>query len=455
VSAGRERRVLILGAGMVSRPAVRHFLDDASCRVTVASLVPAEAEALVGGHPRGRPLTLDVSDAERCDAAVRDADLVVSLVPHAFHPAVARAAIRHRADMITASYVSPPMRALDSEAREAGVTILNEIGLDPGIDHMSAMSMIDAAREAGERIAGFTSCCGSLPAPEAAEEPWRYKFSWSPRGVLLAAKQPARYLEHGRVIEVPAVDLADHVRPYDVEGVGRFEIYPNRDSLQYVEPYGLRGVETMLRATIRYPGWAATMQALTRLGLLDDEPRDWPVGMTYAGFIEAFGIGTAGTPAERLARRLGPAHDPAVVARLLRAGLCADEPLPRPSASPLTILAERLAERLAFAPGERDLVILRHELEVRRQDRTRERRFSLLVAWGEENGDTATARTVALPCAVAGSLLLEGQLRAPGVQIPTRREIYRPILARLEPLGIAFREWSRPVPAGGRTASTP
>lgn len=439
-------RVLILGAGLVARPIARYFLADDGFRLTVASLSRADAETLVNDHPRGRTRQVDVSDPAQCEALIRESDVVISLVPYAFHVQVARCAIRHRVNMITASYVLPEMRALDDEARAAGVTILNELGLDPGLDHMSAMRIIDEIHDSGGSIAEFTSCCGGLPAPEAADNPWKYKFSWSPRGALLAARLSARHLERGRVISVPGEHLFEHARPYEVEGLGTFEIYPNRDSLRYIEAYGLREIETMLRATIRYPGWSETMRAVAVLGLLDVEPRQWPEGTTYADFTASFldPADAAGELDERLARRLGLALDHPVLARLRWAGLLDGDALPRGSASPLGIVADRFAERMAYARGERDMVVLRHEILARWPERPAERRYSLLVAYGEPGGDSATARTVSLPAAIAGRLLLDGTLSSPGVQIPTRREIYDPILDLLHEQGIAFREWSVP-----------
>ena len=437
-----KKRVLILGAGLVSRPIVRDFLEDEGCLLTVASLIHDDARTLVGDHDRGTAVQVDVGDPRQFEPLIRESNLVISLVPYAFHVEIARAAIRHRVDMITASYVQPEMRALDAEAAAAGVTILNELGLDPGLDHMSAMRIIDAARTEGERIVEFVSCCGGLPSPAAANNPWKYKFSWSPRGALLASRLPARFLREGSVHHVPGEDLFRHAEPYDVEEVGRFEIYPNRDSLRYIEAYGLNDVDTMLRATIRYPGWSDTMLAISRLGMLDTDEREWPAGATFADFTGSFLDAGGGPLPERLARQLQ--LDPAgnEIERLRWAGLFEDTPLPPSADSPLDVLAERFAERMAYAEGERDMVVLRHEFLVERPEREAERRYSLLVAYGEPGGDTATARTVSLPAAIAGRLMLEGRLSYPGVRIPTRAEIYQPILDRLEGLGIAFREWS-------------
>lgn len=445
MSEAPRRQVLILGAGLVARPIVRYFLGLDRCRLTVASLSREDAQALVEKHPRGTARQVDVTDASQCEPLIRESDLVVSLVPYAFHVQVARVALRHRVNMLTTSYAVPEMRALDGEARAAGVTILNEVGLDPGLDHMSAMRMIDAVKASGGTVVEFASCCGGLPSPDAADNPWKYKFSWSPRGALLAGRLSARYLERGRVVSVPADRLFAHHRPYEVEELGRFEAYPNRDSLRYIEAYGLHGIESMLRGTIRYPGWSETMQAVADLGLLDLTARKWPHGSSYADFLSHFVAGGSDGLGTRLARRLGIERDHPIVRRLEWAGLLDDDPLPEIEASPLDILAVRFQQRMAYGDGERDMVLLRHELLARWPDRPAERQVSLLAAYGESGGDSATARTVSLPAAVAGRLLLEGRLPGAGIRIPTEREVYLPVLRALEEMGIGFKEWREEV----------
>jgi len=436
-----SHRLLILGAGLVTRPIVRYFLGRGDTEVTVASLLLRDAQALVADHPQGRALAVDVSDEAKLEPLIRDADVVVSLLPYVFHVQVARLAIRHRADLVTTSYVSPEMRALDDEARRAGVMLLNEVGLDPGLDHMSAVQMIDDIRRSGGRVNGFVSCCGGLPAPEAADNPWRYKFSWSPRGVLLAARLGARYLDRGVVHHIPGSNLFGHWWPREVEGLGAFEMYPNRDSLRYVEVYGLEEIGTMLRGTLRYPGWCETMKALVELGLLDVDARVWPEGSSYADMLAQRLPAGDGPLRQRLAARLGLAADHAVLERLAWAGLFDDEPLPPAATSPLDVLAERFQQRMRYGDGQRDMVVLRHELTASWPgDRPAERRVALLVAYGEPGGDSATARTVSLPAALASALILEGRLHLPGVQVPNTRQIADPILEALGALGLRFVE---------------
>lgn len=432
----------MLGAGLVTRPIVRFFLEQPDIALTVGSLFLKDAQGLVGHHPRGQAVAIDVADPAQLDRQVGAADLVVSLVPYEFHASVAVAAIRHRINMVTTSYISPEMRALDADARQAGVMVLNEIGLDPGLDHISALRLFERVRSTGGTIEGFRSCCGGLPAPESADNPWRYKFSWSPRGVFLASRNAARYLEDGRVVDIPGPELFEHVQPYDVEGLGRFEMYPNRDSLRYIEIYQLEGIKTMQRGTIRYPGWCETLQALVRLGLLDIEPKHWPPGTTHAGFMEAFVPAGPGPLARRLAASLNLAAEHPIIERLRWSGLLDDGVLPRTTMSPLDVLSTLLAQHMSYTAGQRDMVVLRHEVTARWPDRPAERLLSLLIAYGEPDGDSATSRTVSLPAALAAKLILDGDLHLPGVHLPTRPEIAESILDALATMGISFKEWS-------------
>jgi saccharopine dehydrogenase-like NADP-dependent oxidoreductase len=447
---GVTRRVLVVGAGRVSAPLVRHLLADPRAALTLASIELEDAERLVRGHPRGRAVAADAADPHALAPLVREAGVVISLVPPALHAGLAQVAIAHGVDVVTTSYVSPAMRALDAAARAAGVTLLNEVGLDPGLDHMSAMRLIDRARADGAPVIGFTSYCGSIPAPEASGNPWRYRFAWSPRGALAATRLPARYLIRDRVVERPGGTVFARAWPYAVEGLGTFELYPNRDSLPYVDAYGLATPRTRLRATIRWPGWCETIDALGRLGLLDDAERAWPAGTTFReALADALPPATAAL-AERVRARLSATPSPALAERLAWSGFDADAPLPAHVRSPLDLVAAALERRLAYAPGERDMVVLHDEILVAAGGTAgagTERRSSRLVAFGEPGGDSATARTVSLPAAIAAELVLDGTIARPGVHIPTSAAVYGPILDRLEHHGIVFEETSSRAPA--------
>jgi saccharopine dehydrogenase-like NADP-dependent oxidoreductase len=283
------KKILILGAGLVSRPMVRYLLDVPDFEVTVASRTVSKAQELVGAHQRGRALALNVDDDAALGRLVSESDLAVSLLPYTYHVKVANHCLKHRKPLVTTSYVSDAMRALDGQAKAAGVILLNEIGLDPGIDHMSAMKIIHDVQKAGGKVASFMSYCGGLPAPEANDNPLGYKFSWSPKGVVMAGRNDARYLKDGKEVFIPGPELFGNRWPLKVADGYEFEAYPNRNSLPYIETYGLKGVGTMLRGTLRNPGWCATLKAIADLGVLkDDSVKTGIAGLSPAGWLRGY-----------------------------------------------------------------------------------------------------------------------------------------------------------------------
>ncbi|MDH3627925.1 MAG: saccharopine dehydrogenase NADP-binding domain-containing protein [Acidobacteriota bacterium] len=433
------RKILILGAGLVSRPIVRYFLDLGDTRVTVGSLYERDAKALIDGHPLGTGLAVDVTRDEEVVPLVADCDLVVSLVPFDFHPRVARFAIDHHVHLVTASYLSEGMQALDNAAREAGVIVLNEVGLDPGLDHMSALRIIDDARKRGGRVEKFSSCTGGLPSPEAADNPWKYRFSWSPRGALLAGLNPARYLKNGEVVEIPGPELFNHQTDYPVEGVGDFEMYPNRDSMPYIEKYSLRGIDSIRRGTIRYPGWCRAMLALVKLDLFHRES-PWRRGSTWASWTCETLPASSASPRNRVTEFLGiPEHDD-ILDRMAWVGLFDETPLPDVDGSGVDLLAKLFNDRMSYEPEQRDMVLMRHELVCRFPDGSTETTVSILESYGDPDGDSATSRTVSLPAAIAARNILAGAKIEPGVWIPNQPVIYEPILDELAGYGIRFFE---------------
>lgn len=434
------KNVLVLGAGLVARPLVHYLLDQPDLQVTVASRTVGKAEALIGSRPRGRALAFDiVRDGDALGELVAQSDLAISLLPYIHHVQVAEQCVRHRRHMVTTSYVKEAMQALDSAAKEAGVILLNEIGVDPGIDHMSAMRIIDRVHRSGGRIAHFRSYCGGLPAPEANTNPFGYKFSWSPRGVLLAGRNDARYLENGQIVEVPNSRLFATRHTVPVSGVGDLVAYPNRDSLPYRDLYGIPETRTIYRGTLRYPGWCETWQAFVELGLLDLTERNDLTSLTWRQLIAQL----VGKPAAKdvrgeLAARLGLPRDSAVLDRFEWLGLLSDEPLP---AAPtiLDALAVPMEAKLRYEPGERDMLVLLHDFIAEYPGRT-EHITSTMVDFGIPHGDTSMARTVSLPAAIATRLILEGQIKLTGVHIPVLPEIYEPVLDELEQMGIRVEE---------------
>jgi saccharopine dehydrogenase-like NADP-dependent oxidoreductase len=305
---------------------------------------------------------------------------------------------------------------------------------------MEALRVIREAQAAGGKVESFLSYCGGLPAPEANDNPLGYKFSWSPRGVLLASRNSARFLKDGRIVTIPAERLFASPALIGVPGLGNFEGYPNRDSAPYIETYGIPEARTCLRGTLRWPGWCETLMRLGEVGYLDLTERPLS-GMTYGNLLYALAGASGGTdPRQAAAAKLGLPADAPVLNRLAWLGLYDDEPVPLAHGSPLDVLTARMVERLKYKPGERDMIVLRHEFLVRRTDGRLERIQSTLIDYGVPGGDSSMSRTVGLPVAIAARLVLEGRIRRTGVLIPTFPEAYLPILAELRTLGIEFRE---------------
>jgi saccharopine dehydrogenase (NADP+, L-glutamate forming) len=433
-------KVLILGAGLVAKPLVRYLLDQPDFKVEVASRTVSKAVKLIDNHPDGEAKELNLKDEEGLKKEVADSDLVISMVPYGFHPKVAKYCIDFGKHMLTTSYVSEVMQNLDEQARKANIMILNEVGLDPGIDHMEAMRIIHEVEEKGGKIQSFTSYCGGLPAPEANTNPFGYKFSWSPIGVLLAGKNSAQYQKDGQQIFIPAEDLFKDPSFINIEGLGEFEGYPNRNSLPYIQLYGIQSADTMLRGTLRNKGWCSTMKKMVDLGLLDEEEKEWD-GLTYKDFIRRL----MGSPAEEdiqkaLSAHLGIEEDSDIIKRFEWLGLLSDESIPVSKGSALDILGARMLEKLQYEEGERDMIILQHQFVASYPDGKKEKITSTLIDYGIPNGDSSMARTVGLPAAIATRLVLEGKIEMIGVHIPVIPEIYIPILQELKEMDIVFTE---------------
>lgn len=433
------KNVLVLGAGLVAKPLVQYLLDQNDFKVTVASRTVEKAKQLIGNHPRGEAMGLDVTDAKALSTLIPKCDLAVSLVPYTHHVTVANVCLEYKKHMVTTSYVSDAMRAFDGAAKKAGVCILNEIGLDPGIDHMSAMKIIHDIQGGGGKVTSFYSYCGGLPAPEANTNPFGYKFSWSPRGVVLAGRNNARYLKEGKIIEIPGKDLFDHYWKLPVEGLGDFEAYPNRDSLGYIDLYGLKGISTMFRGTLRNQGWCKTWKKIADMGFLDDAKKYDFSKLTYKKFVAGL-INSKGADIKaELAKNLKLEATSDVIGRIDWLGLFEDKTPFLKEGSALDLLVAVLLEKLQYEKGERDMIVLRHEF-LGEYPNKKEKVTSTLVDYGIPNGDSAMSRTVGLPAAIASRMILQNRINLTGVHIPVLPEIYEPVLDELEQHGIRFTE---------------
>ena len=434
------KKILVLGAGMVSRPMIQYLLDQPDYHVIMASRTVNKAEQMIGDHPRGEAFSLDVNDDRKVEEFLSKADLVVSLLPYTYHVKVAEMCIKHKKQMVTTSYVSDAMKALDQKAKTAGILILNECGLDPGIDHMSAMRIIHDVEKKKGKVVSFRSTTGALPSHEANNNPFGYKFSWSPRGVLLASRNAAKWLENGKEISIPGEQLFENYFLQDIKGIGAFENYPNRNSVPYKDIYGLKDATTVYRGTFRMTGWCETMRAIVALCWLNEEPLKGFTGKTY-GDLTRHLIGAK--PKDNLpfttALYLGLKPYSAIIKRLEWLGLFGNEPLPKDKNNPLDYLNVLTLQKMFMGIHERDMVVMHHEF-IAEYTSKKEYVTSTLIDYGIPDGDTSVARTVALPAAIAVKMILKKEINITGVHIPVIPEIYNPILDELEEIGIKFVE---------------
>ena len=444
-------RLLLLGAGRSAASLIEYLLRHAPTEgwfLTVADANPAHLAPVLAAHSAyARAVPFDAADADALAARVAEADLVVSMLPAALHPVVARACLRHGRHLATASYVGPEIPALHADAAAAGLVFLMECGLDPGLDHMSAVRAIADIQGRGGRVTAFRSYCGGLLAPAAeSDNPWKYKFTWNPRNVVLAGQGgPARYLDNGHLRFIPYQHLFARTEAVAVPGHGAFEGYANRDSLGYRGPYGLADVPTMLRGTLRRPGYCAAWHALVRLGLTDDSTRLGNAEtMSWAALLEAL-LPAARAPhlslPLRVAAYLGLAPEGEEMGRLNWLGLFSEEhPVGHADATPAQLLERLLAVKWQLGPHDHDLVVMQHVFDYELDGRSCRRTASLAVT-GADATHTAMARTVGLPLGMAVRRLARGLVPQRGVVIPVGPELYEPILDELAAdYGIAFQE---------------
>ncbi len=436
-----KKQILILGAGMVARPMVNYLLSQENFYVTLADCECDKALRIMGDNPKGRCEDLNVDNQEMLKNQISGHDLVISLVPYVYHPQIARACIAEKKNMITTSYVSDAMRAMDQDARDAGILILNEIGLDPGIDHMSAMKIIHSVQNRGGNIVSFYSYCGGLPSPEHNTNPLGYKFSWSPKGVVLAAKNAARYLKESAIQEIDNKNLFAHTWELDFDEIGTLEAYANRDSLPYIDLYGLDNIQTMYRGTLRYPGWCETWHQFVRLGLLDTEDRSGLEPLDFAQIMaEKIRAESQANLKQLTADFLGIDAESHILKKMDWLGLFSNSKLPNNCKSILDALACRLLEKMPYKEGETDMIVLYHDFLAAFPDNRLEKIQSTLIDYGQPGGDSSMSRTVSLPAAIAAKGVLQNQIREKGVHIPVLPSVYEPVLKELETLGISFKE---------------
>ena len=437
-------RILIIGAGRSSTALIRYVLNKAkenNWTVTVADNNPELASAKVNGHPNGRSTWLDVAKVNDRKELISRADIVVSLLPAHLHLEVAHDCIKLKKHLITASYVSKEMYRLGDEARNRELIFMGEMGLDPGIDHMSAMQKIDEIKEKGGQLTAFRSYTGGLIAPESDNNPWHYKFTWNPRNVVLAGQGTAQYLENGKFKYIPYHRLFHNHRAVQIPGMGEYEVYPNRDSLLYRDVYGLSGIPNIIRGTIRNTGFCEAWASLVDIGLTNGS---YPIldsdKLSFLEWMDAYVSNEPGNSVkERVAHLIGHDVKSEVIRKLEWLGLFRKKKINLPNATPALILETLLLDKWKLEPGDKDMILMHHEFEYELKGKKYLLKSSLVMK-GEDDQHTAMAKLVGLPMGIFVRLVLDGKIDTKGVHIPVMQQVYEPVLEELKEYGVEFQE---------------
>ena len=436
-------KILILGAGKSSTFLIDYLAD--SCgqkgrKLILADLNSDLAKSKLKGKPHTESAQIDTENPESRKMLIAKAHVVISMLPAFMHPLVAKDCLDLEKHFFTASYESNALREMRTEIEQKGLFFLNECGLDPGIDHMSAMKIIDEAKAKGEEILSFKSYCGGLLAPESEDNPWKYKFTWNPRNVVLAGQATSRFIEKGELKYVPYHQLFRRTETVSFPGLGEFDGYPNRDSLSYRGVYGLEKIPTMLRGTLRRAGFCKAWDVFVQLGLTDDSVQMvLPEGSTYRQFLNAFLPWSDTLNVEEKLAELIPDLDFPTFEKLQWLGFFENRKLPKVSGSPAQLLQAMLEKDWELQPEDRDMIVMQHQFEIKTETGIK-KVTSSLVDIGKDSTYTSMAKTVGLPLAIAVDLFLDGKISLKGLHIPVSPEIYLPVLAQLQSFGIRFQE---------------
>lgn len=437
-------RILIIGAGRSSSSLIDYLLSHAkqyNWHVTIADANKQAVEAKIAKYKDvASAVEFDVHNASLREDLIKQADFVVSMLPAFMHGDVARDCVRLGKHLATASYVSQEMKDLDAEAKKKNLLLLNECGLDPGIDHASAMKVIHELQHKGAKITGFKSFCGGLVAPESNDNPWGYKFSWNPRNVILAGQGTAQFIEEGQLKFIPYNRIYTQIETIEVDGYGKFDAYANRDSIGYKEPYGLNDAATMLRGTLRFPGYCKAWNVFVKLGLTDDSYKIKNANtLTYTDLLQSFLPKGKASAKEKLTEFMGKDMDAEVMSKLEYLELFSNKPIKLKEGSPAELIQNLLEEKWLLKPGDKDMIVMQHQFEYELNGAHKKLNSSLVVI-GDDEVHTAMAKTVGLPLAIAIKNFLTGGFKLYGMQIPIVKEIYEPMLTELESMGITFIE---------------
>ncbi|CAI8505565.1 unnamed protein product [Hanseniaspora opuntiae] len=441
------QKVLLLGSGFVAEPVVDVLGATDGIELTVGCRTLETAQQLAKST-QSNAVSVDVTNTEQFEAVLKDHDVVISLIPYIYHPAVVKSAIKLKKDVVTSSYISPALKELEPEIKKAGITVMNEIGLDPGIDHLYAVKTIDEVHKANGKIKSFVSYCGGLPAPEDSDNPLGYKFSWSSRGVLLALRNSAKYYENGELVQIKSEDLMATAKPYFIYPGYSFVCYPNRDSTAFKELYHIPEAETVIRGTLRFQGFPEFIKAFVDMGMLKDEENE--IFKTEKSWRQALGeyLGVAGDSKEELIAKIdslatwkSDEDRERILSGFGWLGFYSNDNKITPRGTPLDTLCATLEKLMQYEEKERDLVVLQHKFGIEWADGSKETRTSTLVAYGEPDGYSAMAATVGLPVAIATQMVLNKEIQGPGLLAPYSPEINDPIMEKLKTkYGIYLKE---------------
>lgn len=444
------RKILIIGAGRSASSLIKYLLDKSESEnllLTIADLSEALANKKTGNHKNARAISFDVCNDEQRKQEIQQADIVISMLPAHLHIEVAKDCVFYKKSMITASYISEEMKNLDSQAKENQIVLMNEIGLDPGIDHMSAMKIMDEIKSIGGKIILFESFCGGLVAPESDTNLWNYKFTWNPRNVVLAGQGgAAKFIQEGTYKYIPYHKLFRRTEFLEVEGFGRFEAYANRDSLKYREIYGLQNAETCYRGTIRRVGFSKAWDVFVQLGMTDDTYiLDDSEHLSNRDFVNLFLPYHPTDSVEiKLRHQLKIDQDDVIWDKLLELDLFSKSVVTGlKNATPAQMLEKILSYQWTLQPEDKDMIVMYHKIgyEINGEQKQID---STMVCLGDDQIYTAMAKTVGLPVAIATLKILNGEIETTGVQLPISKEVYLPILKELEQYGVVFKEFDVP-----------
>ena len=440
------RKVLVIGAGRSSSSLVQYLLDKSeveNLHITIADISLENAKERVNNHKNATALLFDVFNEEQRREEIKKATIVISMLPARFHIEVAKDCVEFNKHMVTASYISKEMKALDASVKKKGLVFMNEIGLDPGLDHMSAMQIIDEIKESGAKMLLFESFCGGLVAPESDDNLWNYKFTWNPRNVVLAGQGgAAMFIQEGTYKYIPYHKLFRRTEFLNIEGHGKFEGYANRDSLKYRSVYGLDNVPTMYRGTIRKVGFSRAWNVFVQLGMTDDSYTiEDSKNMSYRDFTNLF---LAYSPSDSVELKfrsyLRIEQDDIMWDKFLELDIFnPNKNIGLENATPAQILQKILMDQWTLQEHDKDMIVMHHKFGYEHKNEKHQIESSMVIN-GDDQTFTAMAKTVGLPVAMATLKILNKEINTPGVQLPITKEVYEPILKELEEYGINFIE---------------